>query len=651
MPGFKHSRSTPFRALPLRSQASDDRASRAELQHAQQSHPDELLVQSRSQLHASRSVAAANGAGHSPAATLPLGVSPAHSDLLEQPDLTPPGPTAVLLPPSVSDAVAEQSTACFASNGHGLQHAVGHAQVITHHAPAHQQQPNGFHHLLGGHSERNRSPGSSSNGSSSGNGGGSASQHNQLHHLGRGYATAGEDFLLSGTVVPMDSRLQQQEQHTGTPRVAGGDQEQQPWERVPGREQEHANGSAVLPGYLDAASRSSGVASTSEHGAGAGGWFQHHHHGQRSRWQVGGAFGPDPRSPSGAQPSSAAAGSRRAPLELVEREAGSRSLDGEAQDNTTGHASASRGGEDSSGSGSLGDSGLQGIQDGQEVAAAAAGRTAQERQAAAAARRRRPPGWRVPRPPSREEHRMLQMRAEAERRALLPRQPSKEDLSLTVRVMCATHWRDVLGLLAAHREQHEQRRALQLQQQQLEQRQRQQLQQQQLTRAAEGEGDETAPPEQLQPQPQQGQGQAQGQRVGYWGGPPPPGPPPVSELPFTPQHVSAMLLRTSQLAHTAAGGGAGEVRRMHGMVEGLARMAAALLPSPGMGMREITTIYAALLRWVRERGRRGLGPGPRRGCDRGARECVASAEMVLLAGAIHGLWRGTWSFSLSLDSM
>ncbi|KXZ53458.1 hypothetical protein GPECTOR_7g908 [Gonium pectorale] len=63
------------------------------------------------------------------------------------------------------------------------------------------------------------------------------------------------------------------------------------------------------------------------------------------------------------------------------------------------------------------------------------------------------------------------------------------------------------------------------------------------------------------------------------------------------QHVAAMLYRTSQLlAMTGPPRSAAEARRLRGMLGGLARTAAGLLPSPGMGLREIATISYALVR-------------------------------------------------------
>jgi hypothetical protein len=124
---------------------------------------------------------------------------------------------------------------------------------------------------------------------------------------------------------------------------------------------------------------------------------------------------------------------------------------------------------------------------------------------------------------------------------------------------------------------------------------------------------------------------------------------PVAALPYTPQHVAALLSRLAQLAEaegapqqppmqrqqqqqpggahrrpaersTRAGGsggawrssqrplstgGGGDARAHAGsplhaaFVQRLAALAAALLPSPGLGLRELVTIYNALVRYVR----------------------------------------------------
>ncbi|GIM16050.1 hypothetical protein Vretimale_18669, partial [Volvox reticuliferus] len=72
---------------------------------------------------------------------------------------------------------------------------------------------------------------------------------------------------------------------------------------------------------------------------------------------------------------------------------------------------------------------------------------------------------------------------------------------------------------------------------------------------------------------------------------------PVSALPLTPQHVATALLRTWQLLAVVPGPRTPvEARALASMVDWLARHAARLAPSPGTSLRELATIFYALVR-------------------------------------------------------
>lgn len=202
------------------------------------------------------------------------------------------------------------------------------------------------------------------------------------------------------------------------------------------------------------------------------------------------------------------------------------------------------------------------------------------------------PRPRQPRHPSRAEHRMLRQQAVVRQLALRPRAPAPEDLRLTSRIMTTTHWSQLLPLLADHAEVHERR-------------QRQQLHSQQSSKGA--GGSRALSPGARSGATNSGSDSGSGSGKGAAGlnalaaaaAVASSGHVPMGALPYTPQHVAAALQRTAQLVEHGAGpGSASEARRLHGLVDCLARLAAALLPSPGMGLREISGVFHSLVRWV-----------------------------------------------------
>ncbi|KAG2444228.1 hypothetical protein HYH02_009165 [Chlamydomonas schloesseri] len=223
------------------------------------------------------------------------------------------------------------------------------------------------------------------------------------------------------------------------------------------------------------------------------------------------------------------------------------------------------------------------------------------------------PRPRRPRHPSRAEHCMLRQQAAVHELALRPRAPAPEDLRLTSRLMTTTHWSQLLPLLADHAEAHERRQR---------QRQQQHQHQQQRSQAggrvgASGNGSRAHSPAGRSGMNARTSGTsntssngssddgASGNGKGAAGlnalaaaaAAAASGLVPVAALPYTAQHVAAALQRTAQLVEHGAGpASAADARRLHGLVDCLARLAAVLLPSPGMGLREITSVFHSLIR-------------------------------------------------------
>ncbi|GFR40837.1 hypothetical protein Agub_g1314 [Astrephomene gubernaculifera] len=272
-------------------------------------------------------------------------------------------------------------------------------------------------------------------------------------------------------------------------------------------------------------------------------------------------------------------------------------------------------------------------------------------------------GWRIPRSPSRQEHRLLKRKAWWRRAALRHRPPTLADMRLTTRVMRALHWREILELLVRHLQEHElgmkaqlaaagaahnavalppqslsqsqplQSQPLQSQPLQLQpplgqqQQQRDSQQQQQLRRLPDAPVQvQSCPPQQPQPHLSATTAAAAGPQphlpphaaafsprtapnaaaasIGSSissSGPflmqPPMQPMPLSMLPLTPKHVAAMLTRTARLvAATGLPSHPAEARQLYGMVSRLARWGGMMTKSPDMRMREVVSIFYALVR-------------------------------------------------------
>ncbi|GIL42408.1 hypothetical protein Vafri_389 [Volvox africanus] len=206
-----------------------------------------------------------------------------------------------------------------------------------------------------------------------------------------------------------------------------------------------------------------------------------------------------------------------------------------------------------------------------------------QRAAPAAAKPRRP------RTPTAVEHRALRVRARLQQAALLPRNPTEDDLRLTVRITCVTHWQDLITLLDEHRERHNRRDNQERMQPFLQRSAR--LQQSRRRRSPSGiSGTATdasiAASDAVATAAVAG-GLQDPADLGV----------PVSALPLTPQHVATALLRTWQLLAVMSGPRtAAEARALASMVDWLARLAARLAPSPGTSLRELATIFYAVVR-------------------------------------------------------
>ncbi|KAG2494882.1 hypothetical protein HYH03_007121 [Edaphochlamys debaryana] len=639
-------------------------------QPSQQSQP-ELVLQHKNR-HARRS----GGAGPSDAATeaLHARVSEGAATAAAEPRafrglsadlLSDPQSAGVLLPPSL-DEVAEQSTVCFQANGHGhgQAHHTGHArspghQVLHHqHGHASQQEPQQlqaagqplFHHQLarGGPTQRHVAV---------------ADPHTlgpATHHaaaLANGAAVNGS--AVNGRKVNGAVRVGSSPTHIDTPLHHAApvsaewvDSPSQQWHSAPSsqpsHDPHHSSSGSLLP-YLDAASRSGGVASTSE----------------PAPSPLGLGLGADAWRRAGAAARRSQGRGARAPLELAERVAGAGAVAAAAaaaaavvtappvEPTRPGHAdsgSLAAGGPSSSGrshgsgiaSGSAnGNGSASGSSHGkapwQPAWVPSAPATA-SMDAAEALPPGHPDGCGAPpstllqqpegephapafpsrgatrgpaprrraRLPTKQEHEALRqqalLRRQAEEDFLRPRVDTRFDLKLTGRVMRATHWGEVLQALTEHKAEFEDRmaklvakdqrrlakRALERAQQQQREGQEQQARgtaPQSDAAGAEAEAEAASPPP-----PQRGSAFLAGLGTEM-------GPVPIRKMPFTPQHVAAMLQRTADLVHTVGPPeSAADARRLRAMVEGLARMAAVMLPSPGMRLREIIMVFHSLVR-------------------------------------------------------
>ncbi|KAG2436936.1 hypothetical protein HXX76_006455 [Chlamydomonas incerta] len=195
---------------------------------------------------------------------------------------------------------------------------------------------------------------------------------------------------------------------------------------------------------------------------------------------------------------------------------------------------------------------------------------------------------RRPRHPSRAEHRMLRQQAAVHQLALRPRAPAPEDLRLTSRIMTCTHWSQLLPLLADHAEAHDRR-----------QRQQHHPQGGKGSRAQSPGARSSGSSSRSSSESGSANGKAAAglNVLAAAAAAAASGHVPMAALPYTPQHVAAALQRTAQLVEHGAGpGSAADARRLHGLVDCLARLAAALLPSPGMGLREVTSVFHSLVR-------------------------------------------------------
>ncbi|GLI69671.1 hypothetical protein VaNZ11_014349 [Volvox africanus] len=194
-----------------------------------------------------------------------------------------------------------------------------------------------------------------------------------------------------------------------------------------------------------------------------------------------------------------------------------------------------------------------------------------------------------PRAPTAVEHRALRVRARLQQAALLPRNPTEDDLRLTVRITCATHWQDLITLLAEHRERHNRGDNQERMRPFLQRSAR--LQRSRRRRSSSGISGTATDASIAAADAVATAAVAPGLQdpvdLGV----------PVSALPLTPQHVATALLRTWQLlAVVSVPRTAAEARALASMVDWLARLAAHLAPSPGTTLRELATIFYALVR-------------------------------------------------------